>query len=125
MKKTSPGQWRDTGLAIILIFLLLAVFTRNTFYIPAAILVTLLTMTFPKIFCPASILWFGLAHIMGSTVSRIIMTIIYCSIVVPVGLIRRLSGNDPMGFKKWKSGEESVFVKRDHLFSADDLNKPF
>lgn len=125
MKDTSPEQWKDTGLALILILLLLVGFTENSVYIGPAILVTLLTMTWPKVFYPLSILWFGLAHVMGAIVSRVILTIIFFMIVVPAGLLRRFFGNDPMGFKKWKSGEGSVFVKRDHLFSADDLDKPF
>ena len=125
MKDTSPKQWADTGLAVILILLMSAGYTKNSVYILPAILATLMTMTWPKFFYPFSILWFGFSHFMGNIVSRIVLGIIFFLVVVPVGLLRRIGKNDSMGFKKWKSGTDSVFVKRDHLFCADDFDKPF
>lgn len=125
MKNTYPDQWKDTGLALILILLLMTGFTGDTIYLVPAIIATLLTMSWPKIFYPLSILWFGFAHVLGAIVSRIVLTIIFFVIVVPAGLFRRLLGHDPMEFNKWKDDNESAFVKRDHLYSADDLDKPF
>ncbi len=47
------------------------------------------------------------------------------SLVLPVGLVRRLLGKDSMRIKSWKKGKESVFRVRDHRFSAKDLEHPY
>jgi hypothetical protein len=46
-------------------------------------------------------------------------------IATPIGLIRHLVGADPMKRKQWKKGSASVFVERDHLFEAKDLERPY
>jgi hypothetical protein len=30
-----------------------------------------------------------------------------------------------MGLGKWRAGRQSAFIKRDHTFTAADLEKPF
>ena len=51
-------------------------------------------------------------------------TIIFFIIATPVALMRRMYGADSMKRKDWKRGHSSVFSKRGHLYSAEDLEKP-
>lgn len=125
MKDTTPEQWRDTGLALVLILLLTTGYTKNFNYVLPAVLATLLTMTWPKFFYPISIFWFAFAHLLGGVVSKIVLALIFFLVVSPVGYLRRAFGHDPMGLKQWKSGSESVFVKREHLYNGNDLKNPF
>ena len=124
-QKISPSQTKDTGLAIILILLLIAYFQGTSHLILPAIIILILTMTWPTIFKPLAHVWFWLSNFLGNIVSRVILTLIFGIIVIPIGLIRRLSGSDQMRFKAWKNGQGSLFVKRDHVISAKDIEKPY
>lgn len=44
---------------------------------------------------------------------------------MPVGLLRRFSGKDPLNLKAFKAGSTSVMKERNHRFVAADLEKPY
>lgn len=121
----TPEQSRDTGLAAVLICLLLTCYWNFRQFIPLAILLLLATMVWPGFFRPLAGLWFGLAHLMGAVVSRVVLATLFFGVVTPIGLIRRLLGADPLQLKKWKHGSESVFVRRSALIIPEDLEKPY
>jgi hypothetical protein len=121
----TPEQSRDTGLAAVLICLLLTYFWNFQQFTLLAILLVLATMMWPGLFRPLAGLWFGLAHLMGAVVSRVVLAILFFGVVTPIGLIRRLWGADPLQLKKWKRGTESVFVRRSALILPEDLEKPY
>ena len=122
---TSNDQARDTGMALVLILLIITVLTKNNTYATWALPVMVLNMVCPSVYTPLAGLWFGLSHVMGEIVSKIFLTIVFFAIVTPVGKMRNWSGNDAMGLKKWKSGTDSVFTQRDHHVVAEDLERPF
>jgi hypothetical protein len=125
MRSISKDQSRDTGLVIVLILLIGARFWGKSELILPALGVLLLTMTFPVVFRPLAWLWFGLSRVLAEVVSRILLTLLFGVVVTPVGVIRRLFGADPMRMKGWKNGRDSVFERRDHTFSARDLERPY
>jgi hypothetical protein len=121
----SISQSRDSGLALVLISLILAWATSTQFFLPLGIGLLVVTMTAPGLFRPFAKVWFGLSHAMGTVVSRILLTILFYIMVIPVGIIRRLLGKDAMQLKSWKEGRTSVFQTRDHLFTSQDLDHPY
>jgi hypothetical protein len=82
-------------------------------------------MAWPKAFKPLAGLWFGLSHVMGNIVSKIILSLAFFLIVTPIGLIRRLMGADALQLKKWKKGSDSVFVERQGAVQDKDLLNPY
>ncbi len=124
-KQNSINQAKDTGLALILILLLVAHFKQQTFLILPAIFALVLTMTWPMLFGPLARVWFGFSHLLGSVVSKIILTIIFFLVVTPVALILRMRGMDSMRIKAWKKNKHSAFIDRNHTFSAKDLEKTY
>jgi hypothetical protein len=125
LTSATPEQSRDTGLAAVLLCLLLTYFWNLQQFIPLAILLLLVTMFWPGLFRPLAGLWFGLAHLMGTVVSRVVLATLFFVVVTPIGLIRRLLGADPLQIKKWKSNSESVFIQRSALIIPEDLEKPY
>ena len=125
MKKMTIDQAKDTGLAMILILLLIAHFAKLSYLILPAIGVVVLCMTWPALFKPLAFLWFGLSELLGKIVSKILLTLIFFVIATPIALIRRIWGADSMKLKFWKKGRGSVFSERGHLYSAKDLEKPY
>lgn len=125
-KKITDNQCKDTGLALILILLLIAWFTKKPIYWQLAIPVLVIIMTVPRLFKIPARGWFGLSHFLGSIVSKILLAILFYGIVTPVGLVMRAIGKDSMWLKKWKSGQESVFIDRSSdKVIPENLEKPF
>lgn len=125
VKKISTTQSKDTGLAVVLILLLLFLFLENKTYIKTAVIVQIINMICPSVFKPLAVLWFGLAELMGTIMSKIILTMVYALIVVPVGAIRKMIGKDTLLLKQWKKNGSSVFWERNHLFTTKDVEHPY
>jgi polyferredoxin len=121
----STEQAKDTGMAMVLICLLLGHFYKIPKLFPVSIILLLITMAWPKAFKPLAGLWFGLSQVMGQVVSKILLTGAFFLIVTPIGLIRRLMGADSLQLKKWKQGTDSVFVERQGAIRDQDLANPY
>jgi len=116
---------RDTGLAITLIFGILAVVFKNQVFTVFLLVSLVLTMINPKwcfFFTPV---WFGFSHILGTVISKIIFSTIFLLIATPVGVFRRILKYDAMNLKLWKSDNESALVTRNHIYTIDDLKNPY
>ena len=116
---------RDTGLAMCLLLLILTYLGNYFRLIPVAILLLFLSMAWPNVFSPLSKWWFKLSFGVSVVMSRVILTFIFFGIVTPIGFLRRLIGADPMQFKKWKKGKNSVLWVRDKKIEAKDLEQPY
>lgn len=118
-------QATDTGLAIVLICLLVMRFAKYDFLLLPAIAVLVVTMTCPGILAPIARLWFGFSHLLGSVMSKVLLAVIFFVVATPIGILRRFSGADAMLMRNWKNGSQSVFKERNHTFVKGDLKKPY
>ena len=125
LSRATMDQARDTGMAMVLICLLLAYWGHRPRFLPLAIVLLLLTMAWPKIFRPLAVLWFGLSHIMGNVVSKVFLTIVFFGLVTPIGLIRRWAGKDTLQLRQWKKDTGSVLVEREGAMRPEDLVNPY
>jgi hypothetical protein len=123
--KATPEQAKDTGMAMVLICLLLGYFGKFPKFLGVSIVLLLITMAWPKAFKPLAGLWFGLSHLMGQVVSKIVLSAAFFLVVTPIGLIRRVMGADSLQLKKWKQGTDSVFVERQGAIADKDLLNPY
>jgi hypothetical protein len=124
-KKLSSEKCKDAGLALTLICLLCYQVWKLEILILGAVVFLIVAMTYPPIFKPFARLWFTLSTAIGTVVSKIILTILFFLLVLPIGMIRRVLGKDSMRIKGWKKGNESVFCIRKHRFSGKDLVHPY
>jgi hypothetical protein len=125
MKRITPLQCRDTCLALSFLLLLIWFFIKNVYLVYATMLLLLIGMVVPAFMKPPAWVWFGLSHLLGQVMSRVLFGIIYLLLVLPMGLIRRLLGKDSLRLKRWKQSDASCFVERPHIFSAEDLKHPY
>jgi len=121
----TPEQARDTGLALTLLCLLVVYFWQAYRLVPLAMILLIITMAWPRAFWPLAGLWFGLAHLLGTVMSTVILTILFFVIVTPIGLVRRAFGADTLQLRKWKNGNDSVFQVRADLVQKKDLQTPY
>ena len=116
---------RDTGLAIVLILLILELFYDSGIYYKIAIPVLIIDMIIPQVYYPLAYLWFGFAHLLGTVVSKVILFLVFIFMVLPVALLRRLFGKDTLLLKNWNTNTTTIFRTRNHLFSSSDIEKPY
>ena len=121
----SKQQAKDTGMAIVLILLLITVIRQDPVTLKLAIIALILAMTVPLIYKYPALIWRGLSQLLGTIVSKILLTLIFFTFVVPVGFIRRLLGFDSLKLGKFKKGTDSVMHVREITFSKDDIERPF
>lgn len=121
----TKDQAKDSGMAIMLILMLIGFFTENDLFYKIAIPVLLINMIYPMFYYPFAIFWFGFANMLGTIVSKILLSVVFFIIVLPIALLRRLLGKDSLLLKKFKKSNESVMKTRNQTFVAADLEKPF
>ena len=124
-KTITVEKCKDSGLALVLISLICYQVWKLEIFIISAIIFLVVAMTYPLIFQPFARFWFALSTALGTVVSKIILTVLFFVIVLPIGLVRRALGKDAMQMKSWKKGKESVFRTREHQFTAKDLEHPY
>ncbi len=115
----------ETGMLLALVALLLGVFTGRHTYYTASTIILLINLTFPILFKPLAMVWFGLAQVLSMVSSKIILTLLFVLLVVPVGWWRRWRGKDPLQLKGFRQSQSSAFKIREHLFVPSDLDKPY
>ncbi|MFC1565485.1 SxtJ family membrane protein [Candidatus Neomarinimicrobiota bacterium] len=124
-KIISKNQASDTGLALVLVLLIIGLFTQNNLYYKIAIPVLIINMIFPMFYYPFAVIWLGFSQLLGTIVSKIILTIIYFVILLPIGIFRRLLGKDSLQLSEFKKGTGTVMKSRDYNYSSNDIEKPY
>lgn len=112
-------------MAMVLILLLSGLYFGDKGFFIAGTIALAGNMIVPAVYYPVAIVWFGLASVLGSVVSRILLSIFFFILVLPVGWFRRAAGKDSLYLRKWKQDKGSVMKVRDHWYDAGDLEKPF
>ncbi len=112
-------------MAVVLILLLLALYWNRAPYLYGAIGVHVLNMIVPQVYRPVAVLWLGLAHLLGTVVSRVILTVVYLVIVTPIGLVRRMMGIDSLQLKEFKKADDSVMHETESHITAEDIQRPY
>jgi len=124
-QKMSKDQSRDTGMAMVLLVLIFYIKTRRDGYLWAAIILHVVNMIVPRIFAPVAVLWLEFSHVLGTVMSKILLSILFFGLVTPIGLIRRLFGKDSLQLNAFKASQESAMTVKNHLFVGSDIEKPY
>jgi hypothetical protein len=124
-KKLTKDQCRDTGMAMVLLLLILQIRMRREGIVLAAAVLQVLNMTVPRIYGPIAVVWLGFSHLLGTIMPKILLSILFFGVLTPIGFLRRLMGKDSLKLRAFKASEESVALVRNHTFTAPDLNKPY
>lgn len=67
-------------------------------------------------------IWFSFSHYLGLLMNQIIMFLIFYFILTPISFLQRLLGNNQI---LKKENGNSHFHKRNHLYTHDDIEKPW
>jgi len=125
LRRMSKDQSRDTGMAMVLLALLIYLKTRRNSFLYAAMVLQVVDMIVPRVYAPVAVVWLGLAEVLGTVMSRVLLAILFFGLVTPIGVLRRLFGKDSLRLTAFKSSRESAMILRNHLFVGQDLEKPY
>lgn len=121
----SEKQSKDSGMALVLIMLILTITLKESFYLYLAIVFHVLNMIWPVLFKPFAIIWLGFSKFLGTIMSKIILSLIFFIVVTPIGILRRALGKDSLKITEFKKGNASVFTERNHTYTKEDLAQPY
>jgi hypothetical protein len=112
-------------MAMVLILLLLALVYQREGYLIGTVCLHVLNMIAPQAYRPVAVVWLGLAHLLGTVMSRLILTVVFMVIVTPIGIVRRMMGIDSLRLKHFGKSDDSVMHERNHSFTAEDIQRPY
>jgi len=121
----TKSQAKDTGMAMVLILIILGFYFENLSYFKYALAGLLISMIFPMAFKYVAIVWLGVSTFMGTIMSKLILSVIFFTIVLPVALFRRLLGKDSLKLKQFKKDTSSVMITRNMTFAKEHIEKPY
>jgi hypothetical protein len=124
-RKITKDQSRDTGMAMVLLLLIVFATRKREGYLIGAIVLHVLNMVVPQMYRPVAVVWLGLSDFLGSVVSKILMSIVFFAVVTPIGILRRLLGKDSLKLRAFKASRGSVMLERNHTFVGKDLERPY
>lgn len=124
-KDITREQCKDTGMAIVLILLIIGNATHFKYFLALTIIILVINMIFPTIYRIPALLWYNLSKILGAFVPKILLTIVYFVLITPTAFFFKIIGRDIINIKKFKKNKKSVFRDRNHFFKADDIKHPY
>ena len=92
--KSGSKELREFGLVMAGAFFLLGFF-KSHFLIPAVIFLVL-GLYLHKILMPVQKVWMTFAVCMGWVMTRVILAVLFFSVITPISLMMRVSGNRPL-----------------------------
>ena len=119
------SQSREGGMVVVLITLMIGLYTSNRDWFVAAAAMLFLTMLIPALFLPFTVFWFRFSVLLGGISSFLILTLLFCLLVVPVALFRRWAGKDVMMLRQFGHGDDSVFATYRKEYTPGDIDKPY
>jgi hypothetical protein len=124
-RKITKDQSRDTGMAMVLLLLIVFLSRKREGWLFAAMLLHVLNMVVPQIYKPVAVIWLGLSDLLGAVVPKILLSVVFFIVVAPIAILRRLAGKDSLKLRAFKASKDSVMVERNHIFTSRDLERPY
>lgn len=107
--KSGKRDLRNFGIVIGVAFAVIAGILflyqkeRYFYFLSCALLFFGLGIFFPLVLKPIQKLWMSLSVLMGWFMTRVILTIVFCLVVVPLGILIKILGKDLLNIKLDKS----------------------
>ena len=122
MQKTTRSKELETILVLVLALGLCYWNYKKNYLLLLALLIGAIGLLIPA---AAKIIhwgWMKLAEGIGFVMNKVILTVIFICVVVPLGWITRKMGKSSL---KLKPGQSTYFKTRDHVFTKEDMEHPW
>lgn len=112
-------------MAMVLLMMIVFLARKREGWLFVAMALHVLNMIVPQIYRPVAVVWLGLSDLLGTVVSKILLSIVFFLVVTPIAVLRRLLGKDSLKLRAFKAGQDSVMLERNHTFVRGDLERPY
>ena len=115
--EVKSGSEKNFGIVFAAVFLLIGLYPLmdaegvRLWAVGMALVFVTLAYLAPKTLALPNKLWFKLGLFLGAVVAPVVMTLVFFTTVVPIGLIMRLIGKDLLQLKLYKNAE-SYWIER-------------
>lgn len=117
---TSEKGLRKFGYTVGLVFILITAFlayknyVQNVQYLLGSIAIFLIVFAFlyPMMLKKIYRVWMTIAFTMGWFVSRVLLGVLFYTVITPIGIIARISGKEFLNLKM-KKDKQSYWIRRD------------
>lgn len=119
--KITIGSEKSFGVVFSIIFMIIALYplfvnsSINLIFFILSIIFIILSFTFPNIFKYPNLIWFKFGKLLGLIISPIILSIVYLSVIMPIGLIFKIIKKDPL---------EKLFDSNQKTYWKEKINSP-
>lgn len=127
----SMGSNKSFGIVFAIVFLIIALWPLTgggeirLWSLSISCVFIGLAFLAPDLLTRLNIIWFKFGLLLHKIVSPIMMGLVYVLTIIPIGLILRLAGKDPMRMKK-QDNVNSYWIKRDVVGpDADSFKNQF
>lgn len=130
-KKTEGSSDRFFGLLFALIFLVIACFpllhsgSVHSWALVVSGSFFSLSLVLPRVLAPLNKAWMHFGLLLGCVVGPIALGVVYLISVVPVGLVLRAMGKDPLSLKFDRSRESYWIPREPGGYDPKSMKKPF
>ena len=109
----------ETALVLVLALGVVYWFTDNSYFLLAAGGLGLVGLFIPVLAKLIHDWWMKLAQVLGFVMSKVLLSLVYFVVVLPMSLIARVFGGK--NGVRLKPGAESYYIKRDFLYDSKSI----
>jgi len=96
-----------------------------TWWLAIGLVLILLAVVWPAALAPLNRLWLKFGLLLHKFVNPVVMTLLYVSTIVPIGVLMRLSGKDPLRLKPSPDAESYWIVRDPRGARPEDMKNQF
>ena len=122
-RKITKDQSRDTGMAMVLLLLLVISQMKREGTSIAAIVLQRLNMTVPQIYRPVAVVWLGFSDLLGAVVSKILLSIVFFARRDADWDFSPARGQGFLEAARFQGEQRIVMVERNHTFLSVRTSK--
>ena len=108
----------ETLLVLVGAFIVIFWVSSKKIYLLVALILILIGIVSPFLSAKISWAWLKLAELIGSVMSKVILSVLFFVFLVPIALVYRLTKKNPLFLKRQ---DESYYIVRNKQYSPKDI----
>lgn len=118
MKENNKAKSLETLLVLTGAFIVIYWISPKKIYLLVALIFILIGVVSPFLSAKISWVWLKFAELVGSVMSKVILSVVYFIVLVPIALLYRLTQKNPLLLKRQNN---SYYIERNKQYSAKDI----
>jgi len=129
-QQNDSKQFRNFGTTMAVVFFIVSFYLWYTlsdlsvFFLSISILFLLIGRLKPGMLRYVFYIWMSFAILLGSIMSRLVLSLLFLTVFTPTGIVMRLFRKDPLN-RTIQTEKKSYWIKRDRSFDRHSLEKQY